>query len=278
MSDSNVSRENYITIQGWMLTDLKLKGNELIIYACIYGFSQLDGQAFTGSRKYLSDWANCTKQGVDKCLKSLCDKGYLERQESYKNNVKFVTYWATKLSRVANKVDGGSQQSCPGVANKVVQGSQQSCPNNIDNNIDTYSKENIEDNAGAPAPAPPPPPEQKAKGKKPGIDTEALFARYTQDTKTLELLRDWLKVRKAKRAPETEKALTLNMDKLEAHARESGLTIPAYLEAVIARGWAAFYPIREFAGQRPQITRPRVKTDAEHAAGQHKSGFGWGEM
>lgn len=46
---------NYITIQGWMRTDLKLSGNELIVYAIIYGFSQNKQGEFTGSAQYLAD-------------------------------------------------------------------------------------------------------------------------------------------------------------------------------------------------------------------------------
>ena len=37
---SKVSPDNYVAIQGWMITDLNLKGNDLLIYAVIYGFSQ----------------------------------------------------------------------------------------------------------------------------------------------------------------------------------------------------------------------------------------------
>ena len=35
MAESKVKRDNFITIQGFMLTELGLKGNELIIYAII---------------------------------------------------------------------------------------------------------------------------------------------------------------------------------------------------------------------------------------------------
>lgn len=132
--------------------------------------------------------------------------------------------------------------------------------------------------AGKPAASPS---SSRKSGKKTKADTESILLRYTTDEKTLGLLRDWLKVRKAKRAPETEKALTLNLDKLESLSRESGLTIPAYLEAVIARGWAAFYPIRDGIQQgqrgpaRQQDERSRIKSEAEHAQGGHASGFGW---
>ena len=43
MSDK-IKNENYVLIQGWMINELKLKGNELLIYALIYGFSQAENQ------------------------------------------------------------------------------------------------------------------------------------------------------------------------------------------------------------------------------------------
>ena len=95
---SKVSRENYILIAGWMLTDLELKGNELLVYACIYGFSQAENQVFNGSLQYLADWTNSTKQGVTKNLKALEEKGYISKNEKYINGVKFCEYYATKFN------------------------------------------------------------------------------------------------------------------------------------------------------------------------------------
>ena len=120
-----MNERNYIVIQGWMLTELHLKGNELLIYACIYGFSQLDGQVFSGSLQYLADWTNSTRQGVVKCLKSLIEKGYIEKADKIVNGVKFCEYRATKFNGVYNTVVQGMQQSCTG-------GVQQSSPNNLD--------------------------------------------------------------------------------------------------------------------------------------------------
>ena len=143
---TKIKRDNFVTVQGWMILDLDLKGNELLIYACIYGFTQTDSQWFTGNRQYLADWTNSTKQGVQKCLNSLVAKGLLEKREKYENGVKFCEYRATEftsqqsLPGVGNKVDWGSQQSLPGVGNKVDWGSQQSLPNNIYiNNIDNIN-------------------------------------------------------------------------------------------------------------------------------------------
>ena len=48
-----VREDNYFAVQGWMVTELKLKGNALMLYAIIYGFSQTTNTAFTGSVDYL---------------------------------------------------------------------------------------------------------------------------------------------------------------------------------------------------------------------------------
>ena len=118
-----------------MVNELNLKGNELLIYAIIYGFTQLDNQEFKGSLQYLADWTNSTKQGVIKNLKSLIDKGLIEKKETIFNNVKFIYYYATKFNTI--------KQSLTGYSTKFNGGIQQSLPNNINNNIEDNIKENI---------------------------------------------------------------------------------------------------------------------------------------
>lgn len=62
-----------------------------------------------------------------------------------------------------------------------------------------------------------------------------------------ELLKEWLKVRKAKRAAMTDKAIELNLRKLNATASKSNMPVEEYLEAVIMRGWQAFYDINDYS-------------------------------
>lgn len=107
------------------------------------------------------------------------------------------------------------------------------------------------------------------KPKKPRKPTDAaLIAEAIKDyaggDAELEgLLQDWMANRKAKRSPATIRAVQLNLDKLDAMAQESGMPVKAYLRDVIARGWAAFYAIKEGGGggyrasprpQEPQST------------------------
>lgn len=132
-----IKNENFITIQGWMINELQLKGNELIIYAVIYGFSQAENQVFNGGLQYLAEWTNSTKQGVIKNLKSLIEKGFVGKNENFINGVKFCEYYATKFNRVLNKVEQGGKQSLMG-------GIKQSLPNNIvSNNINNNINNNI---------------------------------------------------------------------------------------------------------------------------------------
>lgn len=107
-----VKNKNYINIQGWMVTDLKLKGNDLLIYAIIYGFTQDGEQWFEGSRQYLAEWCNSSTRGVSNNLESLVKKGYLLKEDIVINNVKFCKYKANlNCSSVENKVHGGDEKS-----------------------------------------------------------------------------------------------------------------------------------------------------------------------
>lgn len=131
---SRVRRENYIQIQGWMLTDLKLKGNELLVYAIIYGFSQLEHQVFNGSLQYLMDWTGASRRTIINVLNSLQDKGLLEKTEELKNNVKFCSYnaiidfsWNDKICTRGAKIAPPHAEFAPPRA--------ETAPNNLVNNI-----------------------------------------------------------------------------------------------------------------------------------------------
>lgn len=79
--ETKVKKENFICIQGWMISDLQLKGNDLLVYAIIYGYSQDGSSYFSGGLQYLADWVNGTKRGVQKNLDNLISKGLIERQQ-----------------------------------------------------------------------------------------------------------------------------------------------------------------------------------------------------
>lgn len=123
-----VKSENYINIQGWMVTELNLKGNKLFLYAIIYGFSQgIEGQCYSGSVSYLADWTNSTRQGVMKALKELEDAGLIKGLREKEGSTKTVRYLVNKVYK--------------NMSTKFTSTSKQSLHNNIDDNL--VDKKNI---------------------------------------------------------------------------------------------------------------------------------------
>ena len=81
-----MKENNYITIPGFLRTRLDLKGSELIITALIYGYSQDGNSWFMGKTEYIAEWAGITDKNVLRSLKSLTEKGILEKKEMFVNN------------------------------------------------------------------------------------------------------------------------------------------------------------------------------------------------
>ena len=103
-----ISDGTYITIQGWMRTDLKLSGNELIVYAIIYGFSQNNQGEFTGSAQYLADWVGCTRRTVMSILNKLVENNFISKTEIILNN---------NEKRVSYQAERGCEKTSQGVKN-----------------------------------------------------------------------------------------------------------------------------------------------------------------
>lgn len=93
---AKIKNENFIAIQGFMVKELGLSGNELIAYALIYGFSQDNESEFKGSLNYVAEWLNCSKTTAFNLLNKLADDGFIKKTEKTINGVKFCNYSATK--------------------------------------------------------------------------------------------------------------------------------------------------------------------------------------
>lgn len=96
--------------------------------------------------------------------------------------------------------------------------------------------------------------EKEKKAGKPAVTSfDKLLDTYSKGNAEVKtLLGDWLKVRKAKRAAMTDRAIELNLKKLDGLAAESGMTVAKYLEEVICRGWSAFYKINDYSNPTPR--------------------------
>ena len=98
----------YIVILPWMREELDLKGNELLVYALIHGFSQEAQGCFFGSLEYISKACGCSRPTAIETLKKLRERGLIYKRELIENNVKLCQYTA---------ITGGSKETLPPVKN-----------------------------------------------------------------------------------------------------------------------------------------------------------------
>lgn len=118
--------EQFIIIYPWMVEELKLTGNRLVIFAIIYGFSR-NGDWFQGSISFLCRRSGIVEKSVRNVLKGLCEDRLLERRERPHKGMKYVDYRAITLgkkyrgeqSTEGNKVPSGTVKSTEGVRYKV---------------------------------------------------------------------------------------------------------------------------------------------------------------
>ena len=123
---------NYIVIQGWMRSRLNLTGNALLVYACVFGFSQA-GEWFTGTAAYLDDWCGCSKRAIFQQLSTLTERGLLEKRTRDVCGVTFCDYRAVEPGQEPEPEKTPEKDNAP--ASPPMQnfhgGDEKSSPHNI---------------------------------------------------------------------------------------------------------------------------------------------------
>ena len=94
-----IKDENFIQISAWMINHLNLKGNELLIYGLIYGFSKDGNSVFRGSINYISSWLNISERSTIDNLKSLIEKKLITKKviKGNGNNILGCEYSVNKV-------------------------------------------------------------------------------------------------------------------------------------------------------------------------------------
>lgn len=110
--ESKVNSKNHVVLHGWFITELKLKGNELLVYAIIYGFCQDGENKFEGGLKYLQEWTCSSKNTVLKSLRTLEEKSLVRKEEETKNGIKFCKY--STIEPVVQNLNHGCENETSG--------------------------------------------------------------------------------------------------------------------------------------------------------------------
>lgn len=141
-----VKENAYVSIQAFMINELHLKGNELIVYAVIHGFTQ-DGQHwYYGTRGHLAEWCGATKGTVSNCLKSLLRKGYIRRREVERfGNVEVQYQAVTEFDTPLSKIDTPHIKNCDTPISKIDSIDKLEDNDNVKPNNNGFKPPTIED-------------------------------------------------------------------------------------------------------------------------------------
>lgn len=262
---SPVKDNNFIAIQGWMRTRLNLKGNELLIYALVYGFSQDGNSRFTGSRKYIAEWCGCSLDTVDRSLSSLVGKGLLAKYpHTDQNGSRVVDYAAILTAIAATPAHEATTAHTAAQSAAQITAPAQSPAQDPWGNTTNATTEQSQTPTYEPQPLlaesePKPQPKKPRKSK----SFDDIIDSYTSDPQTKDLLGAWLQNRKAKRAAMTDRAIQGCINKLDRCAQKSRMSVNDYLDEVVCRGWSAFFPIENYRNNGYQ-QKPRQQSQQPH--------------
>ena len=227
----------YIVIQDWMISDLQLKGNELLTYALIYGFSQDGESEFKGSLKYISEFLGVSKRTAQRSIENLVDRGIVEKRVEEISGVKFNRYMAhEKADTPIDKMTTGCSQNDHGGIVKMTT-----------NNTNIYNTNNNTSN------------NTKDKGTP---------ARYFDDEELNNKFLEFLSMRKKIRKPvRTDRALKALLKKLhELSGGDVGL-MKQIIDQSLDKEWLGLFELKTGNDSTKNIN-DRLYGDIQHWAAQ----------
>jgi len=130
-----------------MVANLGLSGNDLLVYALIYGFSQDGSSGFYGSARYIADSIGISRRAVMTILSKLTKNGLLIKASDDYNGIKRCCYKASlggyeETSQGMKKLHRGYEETSQGGMKILHRGYEETSHNNKEYNIDN-NKEDI---------------------------------------------------------------------------------------------------------------------------------------
>lgn len=240
MPNTPEKKSYYAIIPANVRYDKDLSASAKLMYGEITALCNEFGYCWAENR-YFADLYSVSTTSISKWISALVNKGYINTEIVYKEGTKEID------KRYITIVQDPLKKNSRPLEEKFKE-------NNTINN--TMNNRNIINNIS------------KGNGKKSKEEQlNSIVAHYCENDQTLiELVNDWLTMRKAKRAPNTERAVQSNLEKLNDYARQSGMTPHQYIDEVIRRGWQAFYVI---GGENKRGTRQPNPTPDEYHYGEY---------
>ena len=243
-----------------MVTDLKLKGNDLFLFALIYGFCQNREAVFTGSLDYLCQWTNTSERTVQNVLNRLIDAGLIVKY-SRQGETNAIKINHDLIDKILNDNDAENATNCENsdfISNddKSIKETEKSHENanNDGLGIIPFMQES----------------KSTVKAKSITITAETLVNQYGVSE---QVALDWLAMRKNKRAPISGTVI----NGLIREAIKANLTLDNVLQICVERNWQGFqasWLLREVNDMKQQIERNQRSRSIEEQVAEIRKQHG----
>lgn len=97
---------DYINILAPMKSKLKLKGNALMLFALVHGYSKDGKNTCRVSLSYMAEWLDTDKAAISKLINKLAKAGYINKIEYYNGGVKCYEYTSNYEAMLARSIRG----------------------------------------------------------------------------------------------------------------------------------------------------------------------------
>ena len=231
-----MNSNNFVVIQGWMCNELDLKGNELLVYALIYGFSQDGISNYHGGRQYIADTFNISLPTVDKALKSLLDKHLLIKIPC--ENHSQTDVYSANISSKETLLVGSKETLLNNISNNNINkkdntnvlSTAEPCDVKTDDSFLQYPIKDVS---------------TEKKEKKPNLYSSCLVAidEFTDDEEVRECLKDFLNMRLANKDKPFGLASFKGMLKKLRGLTTSKKEVIKIITQAVDRCYLTFYPI-----------------------------------
>lgn len=217
-----------------MTGELGLKGNELLVYSVVNSFSQGRKGCFYGSLADLAEIVGCSSASSDRSLRSLVERGLIDKTDMYIEGVKRCAYSITQNDKAT--------------LSKCKRGFTQNDKGSLINMTNTYNKDN-----------------NKINNTTKVVSARARFdlAKALLDAGVSEQhVAEWMDIRKAKKAVNTDTAFNL----LEHEAEACGISIDRAVTICIEESWKGFrklYYDSLMARQQKQVKASAQELDID---------------
>lgn len=228
-----IKPENFAVMQGWMVSQLHLRGTELMVFAIIHGFTQHEnGGGFVGGIAYLTEWTGTTSRTVISILQRLEERGLIRKEMMATQTGKRLRIRSLveceMISPPSQESTGECEMISPPVVKNFHEGGENFSHRNINNNPTSYEVGNNK------APAAP----------------EDLAPQVQ------EAFRDYVQMRKKIKAEMTDKAKALAIDDLKKLASDPETQV-AILNQSTMNSWKGLYPLKNEREERKQSEQPK---------------------